>query len=108
MGGTLFDQYSLLHAAVGVIAYFWQVPFLVAVIVHVLFEWAENTETGMEVINQVFVREGVFGWPGAKKAADSMMNCVGDTVSFMLGWGVALAVDWFGGQQHWIGQKWMV
>ena len=108
MGGTLFDQYSLLHGAIGVVTYFWQVPFLVAIAIHVLFEWAENTATGMRVINRVFVREGVFGWPGAKKAADSMINRVGDTVSFAAGWGVAWAVDWLGGQQHWVGRRWEV
>lgn len=108
MGGLLFDQYSLLHGAVGVVVYFWQIPLVWAVVAHVLFEWAENTETGMELINRVFVREGAFGWPGAKKAADSMVNRVGDTVSFAVGWGLAFAVDWLGGTQHWVGRRWAI
>jgi hypothetical protein len=108
MGGALFDQYSLLHGAVGILAYFWQVPLVVAIVLHGVFEWAENTETGMALINRVFVREGAFGWPGAKKAADSLVNRVGDTVAFGVGWLVAEGVDWWGGQQHWVGQKWLV
>jgi len=89
MGNTLLDQYSLLHGAVGVVAYFWQIPFVWAILIHTLFEWVENTETGMALINRVFVREGAFGWPGAKTAADSLVNCVGDTAAFAVGWGVA-------------------
>jgi hypothetical protein len=106
MGNRAFDQYSLLHGAVGIVAYFWQIPFVWAILVHTLFEWVENTATGMELINRVFVREGAFGWPGAKKAADSMVNRVGDTVSFAAGWFLAFAVDGVGGTQHWVGRRW--
>jgi hypothetical protein len=108
MGGALLDQYSLLHGAVGVVAYFWQIPFVWAILIHALFEWVENTETGMALINRVFVRDGAFGWPGAKRAADSVVNRVGDTASFAVGWGVAWGVDWMGGAQHWVGRRWAV
>ncbi len=81
---------------------------MMAIVLHTVFEWAENTETGMAMINRVFVREGAFGWPGAKKAADSLINRVGDTVAFGVGWFVAFAVDWMGGEQHWVGRRWVV
>jgi len=52
MGNYLADQYSLLHFATGVIAFFWNVPFLLSVIIHALFEYAENSAAGVAFINK--------------------------------------------------------
>ncbi len=79
MGQTFFDQYSLLHAAVGVIAYFWNVPLWIGTIVHILFEYVENTQWGIGIINRYMIEPGIFGWPGDKRCADTLLNASGDT-----------------------------
>lgn len=88
MGRRLLDQYSLLHAAVGVVAYFWGVRFWPALILHTLFEAAENTATGMWVINT-----GMPVWPGGKPRADTLTNILGDTLAFVAGWAAAQWLD---------------
>ena len=39
MGLRAFDQYSILHFAAGVIAYFWSLSFVMTIIIHILFEY---------------------------------------------------------------------
>ena len=85
MGKTLLDEYSLLHFSVGVIAKQWSMDFWIFFILHTLFEFLENTKTGMWLINNYFTM-----WPGGKNYADSIINRVGDTISAAAGW---LAAD---------------
>ncbi len=96
MGQRFADQYSLLHAAVGVLAYFWGFGLLSSFLLHTAFEIAENTPAGMRFINTV-----VTAWPGGKPKADSFQNCVGDTVAFVVGWAAAKALDAYGTAQKW-------
>jgi len=88
MGTYLFDQYSLLHAAVGIVLYFFGISFVNTILVHTLFEIAENTEIGMNFINNYFTF-----WPGGKPHADTLTNIIGDTVSISIGWFLARFVD---------------
>ena len=76
MGQFLFDQYSLLHFAMGVVNYFWGAKPLTWLVSHALFELAENTEPGMAFINKY-----ITFWPGGKPEADSWMNILGDNIS---------------------------
>ena len=80
MGVYFTDKYSLLHFAVGVVVYYWNMSVLVWFVLHMLFEYAENTEYGMRIINN-FVY-----WPGGKDHADSLVNRLGDQFYGMLGW----------------------
>lgn len=96
MGTQIFDQYTLLHIACGIIAYFWGMPLLVWFGVHTLFEIIENSERGMYLINH-YVRF----WPGGKPYADAIMNNVGDTIGAIVGWGVARALDVVGSKHGW-------
>lgn len=96
MGVFLFDQFTLLHAAVGVIFYFWGVSLPVWLVLHTLFEWLENTAPGRHVINR-YIR----AWPGGKPEADTLRNVLGDTLGAVLGWAVAYHVDHYGGEHHW-------
>ena len=59
MGLYMFDQYSFLHFAVGIIAYFWAIGWKRLLIVHTLFEFLENTQMGMYFINHYLPF-----WPG--------------------------------------------
>ncbi len=69
MGKYLFDQYTFLHFAVGIIAYFWNISFKIWIIIHTLFEIFENTETGMYIINNYIPL-----WPGKKPKKDTYIN----------------------------------
>ena len=84
MGTAFYDGYSVLHAAVGVVAWHWGVGFVWWVLLHTLFEYLENTATGMHFINTY-----ITAWPGGKPSADSLLNCVGDTVFAAIGWWIA-------------------
>lgn len=88
MGVRLFDQYSILHFAVGVIAYFWAVSFFTIIAIHILFEIVENTPVGMNIINTYFTR-----WPGGKPYPDSLQNSISDTVFTGIGWFVSYKLD---------------
>lgn len=88
MGKSFFDQFSLLHFASGVVAYFWGVPFNVWFYAHAVFELLENTSNGMRIINNYITL-----WPGGKNSPDSFINMVGDQVFAMLGFLVASNLD---------------
>lgn len=97
MGHLLFDQYSLLHFAVGIIAYFWEIPFYLLFFFHILFEYSENTTTGMFVINKYFKNI----WPGGKPRADTLINSIGDTCSAIIGWIIASIADKYAKRYGW-------
>jgi hypothetical protein len=88
MGKYIFDQYTLLHFAVGIIFYFWNISFSKSILLHTLFEIVENTLVGMNLINNYFTI-----WPGGKPFADSNINILGDTFGFSMGWYLAYYVD---------------
>jgi hypothetical protein len=89
MGLRIFDQYSLLHFAVGVVAYFWSISFFIVIIVHILFEFIENTPVGMNFINTCFTQ----WWPGGKTHPDNLLNRTTDTIFTGLGWLIAYQLD---------------
>jgi len=95
MGQSFVDQYSLLHFAVGVVSYFWNLSLALAIGLHSLFEWTENTQQGMSLINQLPY------WPGGKTRADSLTNIAGDTVAFGVGWLAASILDQIGTNRGW-------
>jgi hypothetical protein len=97
MGLKLLDQYSYLHFAVGIIAYFWGITFTTFLIMHVLFEFIENTKFGMKIINTYFDKI----WPGGKSISDSIINITGDNLCALLGWISAYYLDKIGNQRGW-------
>ena len=96
MGIYLFDQYSLLHFASGVIAYFFGINWVVWFLLHSLFEFVENTNAGMALINNYLTF-----WPGGKPYPDSFLNNIGDTISAMAGWVLAMYLDKVGVEKKW-------
>jgi len=95
------DQYSLLHFSVGVIAYFWNISFLIALSLHMIFEWVENTKFGMDLIKEWIIKPGIFRWPGGKFKPDSSINMFGDNFFFALGWIVAYILDLLSLKYNW-------
>jgi len=87
MGTAFMDSFSLLHFAVGIVVYFWSIPLWLWVILHTIFEYVENTQLGMYVINEYITL-----WPGGKSHPDSFINSLGDTFFGSLGWVVAYFV----------------
>lgn len=78
----VFDEFSLLHFASGIIAYFWGLPLVWWLIIHVVFEYVENTKMGMHFINTY-----IPVWPGGKHEKDSFANSmIGDNLSAVAGW----------------------
>lgn len=84
MGTKIVDQFSLLHFAVGIVVYFWDISLLLWFVLHTMFELIENTPQGIYFINHY-----IYFWPGGKPKADSTINTIGDTLFAMLGWIVA-------------------
>jgi len=80
MGIYFIDQFSLLHYACGIIAYYWNISFTSWFILHFIFEYAENTELGMNLIRKITF------WPGGKSEADTLKNSIGDQFFSSLGW----------------------
>ena len=95
MGRAFVDQYSLLHFATGIVAYFWGISAWVTIIAHLLFELVENTEKGITIINRYLK-----WWPGGKPYADTVPNSIGDTLATMLGWFIARAADRMSTERH--------
>ena len=95
MGLYAIDQFSLLHFAVGILAYFWGFSALHTFVFHALFEWAENTRVGMKFINN-----NIPFWPGGKPYADSLLNQVTDTAFTMVGWYISLVADAYSTEKH--------
>lgn len=83
MGVQFTDEYSLLHVATGIVAYYWGVSFMAWFIAHAAFEVIENTPAGMRVIRWVKL------WPGGKTHADSAWNSTGDQFYSCVGWAIA-------------------
>jgi hypothetical protein len=96
MGKLLIDQYSLLHFAFGIIAYFFDVSLKNWFIFHTLFELLENSRTGIYIINQYFIF-----WPGGKPYPDTFINNIGDTIFTLLGWLSAYYLDKLGNKYGW-------
>jgi hypothetical protein len=91
MGYQFVDQYTLLHFAVGIVVYFWGLDFWVWTLIHILFEYTENTTHGMWFINNY-----VTWWPGGKSHADHWVNRTGDVLAGCLGWLLAKTIDQIG------------
>lgn len=91
MGLNFIDQYSYLHFASGIIAYFFDISLLYWLIIHTVFEIMENTENGIFIINKYLTF-----WPGGKPYKDSFINSVGDTLFSILGWYSAYKLDILG------------
>lgn len=91
MGLKLFDQYTYLHFAVGITAYFFNISIVSWVVVHSLFEIIENTNIGIHIINTYLKL-----WPGGKPYQDSFINSIGDTIGTIIGWLSAYLLDKYG------------
>jgi hypothetical protein len=95
MGTYAIDQYSLLHFAVGIVAYFWGISAVSVLVLHVVFELVENTPMGMNFINTY-----IPFWPGGKPYADSVLNQVSDTLMTMIGWILSQRLDALSIEKH--------
>lgn len=96
MGNRLFDQYTYLHFAVGIIVYFWDISLLNLFVLHIIFEFLENTQIGMNIINKY-----IAFWPGGKPKSDSIINIIGDISGSMIGWLSAYYLDKLGNKYGW-------
>jgi hypothetical protein len=91
MGFKIFDQYTYLHFASGIIAYFFNISILSWIVLHSLFEIIENSTHGIKIINTYLKF-----WPGGKPYQDTFINSIGDTIGTLLGWLSAYLLDKYG------------
>ena len=96
MGNKFVDQYSYLHFASGIIAYYWGLTFTQWCIIHLSFEILENTPLCIHIIDNY-----VPFWPGGKLRADSIINIVGDNCAAFVGWYSAYLLDRIGSKMGW-------
>jgi hypothetical protein len=96
MGTQYFDQYTYLHFAVGIIVFFWNISLVNWVILHTIFEFLENTQIGINIINKYIVF-----WPGGKPKPDTIINSIGDTFGSIVGWLSAYYLDKLGNNYGW-------
>ena len=96
MGVKIFDQYTYIHFATGIISYFWGVSLINWIIFHTLFECLENTPRGIQFINQYFTF-----WPGGKPKQDTVINRIGDNIGAFIGWISAYYLDKIGHTYKW-------
>ena len=92
MGKFIFDKYSFLHFAFGMILHAFQISLLETMVLHTMFELSENTVVGMKTINNLTI----FGrnvWPGGKLYKDYVINNIGDSISAFVGWKFAESID---------------
>jgi len=91
MGIYLFDQYTYLHFATGIIAYFFNISLVSWFLLHSVFELIENTNIGINIIN-IYLKF----WPGGKPYKDSFINSIGDTFGTIIGWLSAYILNKYG------------
>jgi hypothetical protein len=84
MSEVFTDQFSLLHFATGIIAYYSGLSLANWFLIHATFELFEDTQTGVRIINKIFGKI----WPGGgKRVPDSFVNSeLGDNFYAVLGW----------------------
>lgn len=87
MGYRFADQYSYLHFVVGATIFYWNISLFQWLVIHTIFEFLENTQTGIYIINNY-----ITFWPGGKPEADTLINNIGDTFFAILGWLSALLI----------------
>ena len=80
MGIYFTDQFSLLHFATGIIAFFWKISFMNWFIIHLIYELITNTRVGIKFINNYTA------WPGGKLDYDTPINIIGDQTWGLIGW----------------------
>ena len=90
-----FDQYSYLHFACGIIAYYWNLSFNNWLVLHTLFELLENSQFGMNFINTKLTF-----WPGGKPRSDNLINIIGDTIFTLIGWYSSYYLDTVGNKYN--------
>lgn len=84
----MFDHYSLLHMAVGIVAYFWGMDLFTWTMLHTIFEFIENTTFGVW-----FIDKHIKAWPGGKGHPDAIINSLGDVIAGSVGWLLASFVS---------------
>ena len=81
MGLYLFDLFSILHFSVGGLWSYIGFDLISLIILHILFEYIENTKYGMNFINKYITL-----WPVGKPHADSIINSTSDVLFSIFGW----------------------
>ncbi len=88
MGNAFFDKYSFVHFISGIVAFMLGIPLHTWTVLHILFEYFENTKEGVHFIDTKLKPV----WPGGKQKSDMLVNSIGDVFFGTVGWYVAQKV----------------
>lgn len=85
MGSALFDTFSLLHFASGIIAYYWGINIKNWFIINIIYELVDN----------IFWKhmQKIPNLPGGKPERDYFINSVSDICFGLIGWLFAKLFD---------------
>lgn len=99
MGHQIFDQFSSLHFAMGVIAYFFGLTFWQWFFLHLLFELIQN---GSKYYGYINIDVGLpILQPPDTTGPDHLINSLGDQTFAMTGWILAYYIDKLGKEYNW-------
>ena len=86
---NIFDRYTYLHFAGGIIAHYWGFSLFEWFIVHLLLDIIERTYIGKNAIKWI-----IRFWPvKADETLETYQNIIGDNISAIAGWCSAYLID---------------
>uniref|UniRef100_A0A6C0KVM3 Uncharacterized protein n=1 Tax=viral metagenome TaxID=1070528 RepID=A0A6C0KVM3_9ZZZZ len=83
------DKYSLFHVAIGIVIYFWSLPFLSFILFNLALEYTEATAMGKNLKNTYL--KG--WWPGGKSVPTTFLARSSDTACMIAGMLVSYGLD---------------
>ena len=83
------DQYSLFHVAIGIVMYFWSLPFLSFILFNLALEYAETTSIGSN-LKHTYLQGW---WPGGKSVPTTFLARLSDVMSMAIGIALSYAID---------------
>ena len=86
--GEYFDQFSCLHLASGITAYFWGLSLKKWIFYHIAFSIFENSSLGISLSKKYLSNFRAY-----KMGPDSLKNLIGDTIGALLGWLLAYSME---------------
>jgi len=83
------DQYSLFHVAIGIVMYFWSLPFLSFILFNLALEYAETTSIGSN-LKHTYLQGW---WPGGKSVPTTFLARISDVACMLAGMLISYGVD---------------
>ena len=83
------DKYSFFHIGIGIVIYFWSLPFLSFILFNLALEYVETTSLGNNLKNTYL--QG--WWPGGKSVPTTFLARASDLACMIAGMLVSYGLD---------------